>query len=114
MAPSRDKSQFGNEKGLSVQHYLIKMLHQILLSLDKNSLYESFAVILIMIDWSQAFDRLNHRLGIQSFIDNGVRPSLIPTILSFFQGRTMVVNSVRLVSCLVVDQRGYPRDYGVH
>ena len=67
------------------------MLHQILLSLDKNSLSESFAVILSMIDWSQAFDRLNHRLGIQSFIDNGVRPSLIPTLLSFFQGMTMVI-----------------------
>ena len=72
MAESRDKSQYGNEKGLSVQHYLIKMLHQILISLDTNDQSKSFAVILNMIDWSQAFDRLSHRLGVQSFIDNGV------------------------------------------
>ena len=91
MAATRDISQYGNEKGISVQHYLIKMLHQILVALDTNSQSKSFAVILNMIDWSQAFDRLCHRLGVQSFIDNGVRPSLIPTLISFFQDRTMVV-----------------------
>ena len=91
MAATRDKSQYGNEKGLSVQHYLIKMLHQILIALDTNNQSQSFAVILNMIDWSQAFDRLSHKLGVQSFIDNGVRPSLIPTLISFFQNRTMVV-----------------------
>ena len=91
MSLSRDKSQYGNEVGLSVQHYLIKMLHQILLALDTNSQSESFAVIMNMIDWSQAFDRLDHKMGVQSFIDNGVRPSLIPTLLNFFQDRSMVV-----------------------
>ena len=91
MAATRDRSQYGNEKGLSVQHYLIKMLHQILVALDNNSLSQSFAVIMNMIDWSQAFDRLSHRLGVQSFIDNGVRPSLIPTLISFFEDRTMMV-----------------------
>ena len=91
MADSRDKSQYGNEKGLSVQHYLVKMLHKILVTLDINSLSKSFAVILNMIDWSQAFDRLSHRLGVQSFIDNGVRASLIPTLLNFFQDRSMIV-----------------------
>ena len=91
MDPTCDKAQYGNVKGLSVQHYLIKMLHQILLKLDTNNQSESFAVIMSMIDWSQAFDRQSHKLGIQSFIDNGVRPSLIPILLSFFQDRTMQV-----------------------
>ena len=44
-----------------------------------------------MVDWSKTFDRQSHRLGVQSFIDNGVRPSLIPVLLSFFQERTMQV-----------------------
>ena len=67
------------------------MLHQILLKLDTNSISESLAVIMSMIDWSKAFDRQSHILGIQSFIDNGVRPSLIPILLSYFQNRTMKV-----------------------
>ena len=70
MAPSRDPSQYGNERKLSIQHYLIKMLHAILSAVDKNSQSESYAVILNMIDWSQAFDRQCHSLGIRSFINN--------------------------------------------
>ena len=44
-----------------------------------------------MIDWSKAFDHQSHILGVQSFIDNGVRPSLIPILLNFFQDRKMRV-----------------------
>ena len=91
MAPAADKSQYGNVQGVSVQHYLIKMLHEILLNLDSSSQSQSFAVIMSMIDWSKAFDYQSHILGIQSFIDNGVRPSLIPILLSFFQDRKMKV-----------------------
>ena len=67
------------------------MLHKILTSLDVNSVSTSVVVILQMVDWSQAFDRQSHKLGIQSFIDNGVRPSLIPILMSFFQDREMIV-----------------------
>ena len=91
MAPSRDPSQYGNERKLSIQHYLIKMLHAILSAVDKNSQSESYAVILNMIDWSQAFDRQCHSLGIRSFINNGVRGSLIPIMINYFQDRRMKV-----------------------
>ena len=91
MKPSRDTAQYGNEKGVSVQHYLIRMLHNILVATDKNSQAEKFAVILSLIDWSQAFDRQSHQLGILSFIENGVRSSVIPYLISYFQKRKMVV-----------------------
>ena len=87
MKPTRDLSQFGNEKKLSIQHYLIQMLHTILKALDQKET----AVILQLIDWSQAFDRQNHNLGIKSFIENGVRPQLIPVLVSYFQHRNMTV-----------------------
>ena len=91
MAHTRDLAQYGNEKKVSAQHYLIKMLHRMLTAVDRNSQTEAFAVILNMIDWSQAFDRQSHKLGIQSFIENGVRPCLIPILISFFQNRQMKV-----------------------
>ena len=91
MDPESDKSQYGNVQGVSVQHYLVEMLHQILLNLDNKNQSNSFAVIMTMIDWSKAFDHQSHILGIQSFIDNGVRPSLIPILISFFQDRKMKV-----------------------
>ena len=45
-----DPSQFGNQKGLSIEHYLVKMIHKILTSLDNNSKGEIFAVIASLID----------------------------------------------------------------
>ena len=80
MADTRDRSQYGNEKNLSINHYLIKMLHRILCAVDRNSQSEAFAVILNLIDWSQAFDRQSHKMGVQSFEKNGVRPALIPIL----------------------------------
>ena len=62
MKPSRDTAQYGNEKGVSVQHYLIRMLHNILVATDKNSQAGKFALILSLSDWSQAFERQSHQL----------------------------------------------------
>ena len=98
MQLTRDKSQYGNQKNLSIQHYIIKMLNKILTSVDENSATKSMAVILELIDWSQAFDRQSHIKGIQSFIDNGVRPSLIPVLINFFQDREMKVKWKGLLS----------------
>ena len=67
------------------------MIHQILTATDRNSKQEAKAVIIQMIDWKAAFDRQCHRLGILSFINNGVRKSLIPILISYFQDRQMAV-----------------------
>ena len=91
MLPNNDPSQYGNQKGLSTQHYLVRMIHQILTATDRNSKNEAKAVIIQMIDWQSAFDRQCHRLGILSFIKNGVRKSLIPILVSYFQDRQMAV-----------------------
>ena len=84
MKMSLDQSQFANQKGLSVQHYMIKMLDSVLSEMD-SSKGDSVAVIATMVDWAKAFPRLDSSLGIQSFIDNGVRPSLMPIIASFLK-----------------------------
>ena len=91
MKMKRDISQYGNEKNTSIEHYLIKLIHRILESTDKNSQNEKVAVLATMIDWKSAFPRQDHTLGVQSFIKNGVRNSLIPILISYFQDRTMQV-----------------------
>ena len=55
MKGSMDPSQFANQKGLSIQHYLIKFIDRILQALDKNSKSESCAVLATLVDWKQAF-----------------------------------------------------------
>ena len=91
MLPNLDPAQYGNQKGLSTQHYLVRMIHQILTATDKNSKDEARAVIVQMVDWQAAFDRQCHRLGILSFLKNGVRKPLIPILISYFQDRQMAV-----------------------
>ena len=91
MKTNLDPAQFANQKGLSTQHYLVLMLDRILQALDNNSKGECIAVLATMIDWKAAFPRQCPTLGIQSFIRNGVRPSLIPILMSFFEDRKMYV-----------------------
>ena len=86
-----DPSQFGNVKGLSIQHYLVKMIDRILSILDTNNDDEKYAVLAQLVDWSKAFDRQDPTKGIKSFIKNGVRPNLIPLLVSYFKDRKMIV-----------------------
>ena len=91
ITPNIDRAQFGNKAGLSTTHYLVKMINRILTALDSNSSTEKYAVVAQLIDWSKAFDRQDATLGIEAFISCGVRPSMIPILISFFQDRTMTV-----------------------
>ena len=88
---SMDPSQFANVKGLSTQHYLIKMLDRILSATDNSTKGECVAVLATLVDWKKAFPMQCPTLGVKSFIKNGVRASLIPIITSFFEGRHMKV-----------------------
>ena len=109
MSDKRDKSQYGNQKKLSTQHYLIKMLNKILSGLDTNNKDEALCAIINMVDWSQAFDRQSHKLGVQSFIENGVKPALIPVLVSFFQNRRMRVKWKGFLSTLRTLNGGGPQ-----
>lgn len=44
-----------------------------------------------MVDWSNAFDRQDPTLGIQKFLQMGVRKSLIPVLISYLTERKMTV-----------------------
>lgn len=86
-----DPSQYANQKGLGINHYLIKVIDKILKAVDSNSKKEAVAVLATLVDWKQAFPRQCPKLGIKSFIENGVRPALIPMLINYFQGREMKV-----------------------
>ena len=48
-------------------------------------------VIAAMVDWTSAFDRQDPTLAIQKFIKMGVRPALIPILISYLSERRMRV-----------------------
>ena len=69
----------------------MKLIHRILEAVDKNGKYTINAVLCLFVDWRQAYSRQCHLLGIKSFQENGVRPSLIPLLANYFQEREMKV-----------------------
>ena len=48
-------------------------------------------MLALFVDWKSAYSRQCHKLGIESFLRNGVRPSLIPLLINYFQNRQMRV-----------------------
>ena len=76
-----DPSKFGNQKNTSIQPYLVKMIQKILTELEGAK----FAVVASLIDCKVAFPRQCPKLGVEAFINMGVRPSLIPMLINFFQ-----------------------------
>ena len=91
MKANLDTSQYANQKGVSAQHYLVKMVDKILKETDKISRGDTIAVLLTMVDWKEAFNRQCSKLGVESFQKCGVRPSLIPLLTNYFQNRKIRV-----------------------
>ena len=89
MADKLDPAQYGNRKRTSISHYLIRMLHRILSETDNNSRGKIKAILCTFVDWQEAYSRQSHILGVQSFAENGVRPSLLPLLTNYFQSREM-------------------------
>ena len=75
-------------RGIEILHYLINMLEKILSVLDNSSKEETKAVLATLVNWKQAFPKL----GIEAFKAVGIRPSLIPVLVNYFQKRKMCAN----------------------
>ena len=98
MKEKLDKRQFANQKGVGINHYLIQMLNRVLGALDNNSKGEIKAVLATFVDWKQAFPRQCPKLGVSAFIDCGVRPSLIPLLVNYFQNRRLRIKWKKIYS----------------
>ena len=78
-----DPQQFGSLKGTSTTYCLLDMLHNWLSSLDcpGKSLHVCF------LDFSKAFDHIDHTILVTKLIHLGVRGWLTSWICSFLSGR---------------------------
>ena len=90
MKVKMDRSQFANQTGLSIQHYLIKSIDRILEALDQSK-SKSCVVLANLVNWKQTFPCQCRKLGNKSIIKSGFRPALISTFINYFQGRQMKV-----------------------
>ena len=84
-----DVGQFGGQRGTGTDHMIVCLVNRVLQLLDTYR--DHTAVIAACIDWAAAFDRQDPTLSIKSFIEIGVRPSLIPILISYLDDRKMQV-----------------------
>ena len=93
LTPHLDPRQFGNIRGSSTTHYLVSLMDTILRGMDKPRK----CATLCTIDFSKAFDRVNHNVVIHKLIKYGVDEAILSTVISFLSDRTQ---SVRIGPCI--------------
>ena len=84
-----DPGQFGGLKGHSTTHYLIKLLDFILSCTDTSNVPK--AVMVALIDFSKAFNRINHAKVIVRLSDWGVPGWLLRILISYLTDRSMIL-----------------------
>ena len=67
-----DEDQFGNCKGCSTTHYLVNLTHEAFSSTDKGN-----ATTAVTVDYSKAFDYVDHSVLIEKLVELGVRSNII-------------------------------------
>ena len=87
--PHIDPDQMGGMPGCSVEHYIIKMVHFILKSMDGNS---DAAVLAVPVDFSKAFNRMLHSDILCNLHALNVPNCAIKLIKSYLTKRSMCVS----------------------
>ena len=84
-----DPGQFGGLSGHSTTHYLISLYNFILTNTDTSSIPK--AVMVALVDFSKAFNRINHAKVIVRLSDWGVPGWLLRILISYLTGRSMIL-----------------------
>lgn len=82
-------NQYGGEKGCSTDHFLVDVWDQITDHLED----QRAATVLTAIDYSKAFNRLEHGAVLRQFKKAGASTQILSLLASFLIGRTMTVKA---------------------
>ena len=80
-------NQYGGEPGASAAHLLVEVLDDITSTLEDNRM----AAVLSAIDFSKAFNRLDHEHCLRTFAKRGSSTQILNLLASFLSERTMTV-----------------------
>ena len=88
--PHIDLDQLGGLPGCSVNHYLIQMLDFIQMNLDNGS-KKPTAVVCGLVDFSKAFNRMDHNVIVTILSDLNVPTCALRLVMSYLSNRRMCV-----------------------
>ena len=83
-----DWGQYGGVRGSSISHYLIDFVNLILYNQD---LAVPHAVLVAMVDFSKAFNRINHNTIITILSEMGVPGWLLKIVMGFLTERELIL-----------------------
>ena len=83
-----DWGQYGGTKGCSISHYLVDLVNYILYNQDLNIPH---AVLAVMVDFSKAFNRIDHNRIITILSRMGVPGWLLRIVMGFLTDRELIV-----------------------
>ena len=98
-------NQYGGEPGASAAHLLVEVMDDVTSALEDNR----SAVILSAVDFSKAFNRLEHKHCLESFRKKGASSDVIELLASFLSGRQMTVRIGKVSSDLLPVNAGAPQ-----
>ena len=101
-----DSRQFGSLKGSSTTYCLLDLIHNWLSELDNPGCY----LRACFLNFSKAFNRIDHTIVTRKLIDLGVRRSIIPWICSFLTDRLQCVRLGQTVSSWLPVHAGVPQE----
>ena len=90
ISPHIDPDQLGGLPGCSVEHYLVQLLDFIHKSLDVTSTKPT-AVLAAFVDFSKAFNRIDHNIIVKILADLNVPTCALRLIISYLSNRKMCV-----------------------
>ncbi|XP_071485120.1 uncharacterized protein [Diadema antillarum] len=105
ISSSIDPSQFGNRKGHATAHYLIDILNTIFRNADKPKTVST----LVAVDFSKAFDRINHNIAISKMLEMNAPPAVVAWICSFLSSREQCVRYMSTYSDWLEVSAGAPQ-----
>ena len=101
-----DLSQYGGRKGVGTEHMIVALVDRVLALLDAHP--DKSAVILGGVDWASAFARGDPTTTITKFINLGLRPSLAPLLIDYFNDRKMTCQYNTAKSSIMKLVGGFP------
>jgi hypothetical protein len=82
-----DKNQFGCVRGRSTTHALIKVMHELFHASDNPRNF----IRILFVDFSKAFDRIDHNVLMQKFVAHEFPQHIVLWSLDFLADRKQIV-----------------------
>ncbi len=100
-----DPNQYGNRKGVSTSHYLVKLVDNLNAHAELTKSHSS----LVVTDFTKAFDLVDHNIVIRDLLHLGTRRSIVPWVCSFLTKRSQCVRYKHILSNSNVLKGGLPQ-----